>query len=124
MGGHIEDLRVRHEDRVNADPGFSYLVREAKLAKDSAERKSISLSESLRQAERDERERSSLARENELRVAKGLPVRDPNDESNDVTGLDEVLGDAVLNETARILLDSLSSLAAKRTTTVESAAND
>ena len=124
IGGHIEDLRVRHEDRVNADPGFSYLVREAKLAKDSAERKSISLSEPLRQAERDERERSSLARENELRVAKGLPVRDPNDESNDVTGLDEVLGDAVLNETARILLDSLSSLAAKRTTTVESAANN
>lgn len=124
LGGHIEDLRVRHEDRVNADPGFSYLVREAKLAKDSAERKSISLSEPLRQAERDERERSSLARENELRVAKGLPVRDPNDESNDVTGLDEVLGDAVLNETARILLDSLSSLAAKRTTTVESAANN
>ena len=124
MGGHIEDLRVRHEDRVNADPGFSYLVREAKLAKDSAERKSISLSEPLRQAERDERERSSLARENELRVAKGLPVRDPSDESNDVTGLDEVLGDAVLNETARILLDSLSSLAAKRTTTVESAANN
>ena len=124
MGGQIEDLRARHEDRVNADPGFSYLVREAKLAKDSAERKSISLSEPLRQAERDERERSSLARENELRVAKGLPVRDPNDESNDVTGLDEVLGDAVLNETARILLDSLSSLAAKRTTTVESAANN
>ena len=94
---------MRHEARVNTDPGFSYLVTEAKLAKNSAERKSVSLSESQRQAERDKREKSSLVRENELRVAKGLPVRDPNDESNDVTGLDEVLGDAVLNETARIL---------------------
>ena len=124
LSGHIENLKMRHEARVNTDPGFSYLVTEAKLAKDSAERKSVSLSESQRQAERDKREKSSLVRENELRVAKGLPVRDPNDESNDVTGLDEVLGDAVLNETARILLDSLTSARGTKTTAVESASNN
>lgn len=119
--GMLEDLRVRHEDRVNADPRFAFLVAEAQEAKSNTERKVVTLSEAARRGEQDQRTAASLARENALRKARGLPPRvaaekqddgnsresEDSKDSDDVTAFAEVLGDAILDESAMILLDSL-----------------
>jgi carboxyl-terminal processing protease len=121
--GLVDNLRVRHEDRVNADARFTYLVAEAQAIKDNSERKSISLSETARRAEQDEREAQSLTRENKLRAAKGLGARDPDAEGDESETFTEVLGDAILDESAHILIDSLASVARPRSTSLETAVN-
>ncbi len=106
----VDDLKVRHEDRVNADPHFQYLVEEAKVQQESGERKSLSLVQQFRENEQANREATALARENKLRVHKGLTPRDPDEERDrEVMEKEEkILGDAVLREAAQILLDILS----------------
>lgn len=111
----IDNLRLRHEDRVAADPHFDLLVAEARSLKQSSERKSVTLNEAQRKAEQSEQESELLQRENTLRALKGLPPRDPEarPDPSDIAALEqreaeeEILGDALLEETARILIDSL-----------------
>ncbi|MBT6277680.1 MAG: carboxy terminal-processing peptidase, partial [Chromatiales bacterium] len=104
--GLVEDLRTRHEDRINADPHFEYLVAEAKALKEASDRKTLSLVEEYRRNEQKHREAAALARENKLRQHKGLKPRDPDAERAAATPEEEkALGDAVLQEAAQILLD-------------------
>jgi carboxyl-terminal processing protease len=121
--GLVENLRVRHEDRTNADPRFTYLIAEAKAIKSSGERTSVTLSEKDRRAERDKLEAESLARENQLRVAKGHPARDPGAELDSTKGFGDILGDAVLDEAAQILIDAVSAVDSRTTPALESASN-
>jgi carboxyl-terminal processing protease len=72
----VDAVRVRHLQRIKQDPGFTYLLAEARADKQARERKSISLLESTRRQLRTENEQAALQRLNAYHQAVGLePVK-------------------------------------------------
>ncbi len=68
----LPSLQQRHDQRVAADPDFSFLVDQYRRIQKYRDRKSISLNESARRAEQQRIEQEELALENKRRTAKGL----------------------------------------------------
>ncbi len=66
-------LQHKHQERVARDPGFKFLVEQNKEINKMEERKEVSLVESERKKEWDEREQRALERHNRLRALRGLP---------------------------------------------------
>ncbi len=118
-------LRERHEERAKSDPGLVQLSEEIALAHKYASAKTVSLSESVRRTEREQRREAELGIENEYRAAKGLaPLASadqlrPDHEDPQASGeastdtaaeqdaADEDAPDALLTESGRILLDAI-----------------
>lgn len=113
----VARLRVRHEKRIQTDPGFNYLVEEAAASKAVQDQKSVSLVESVRKAEQDQLEAAQLERENRFRIARGLKPRVP-DSDEEVEPLEE---DVLLEESARILSDMVGANTVVRTAEVHKA---
>ena len=110
----IDSFRQAHERRVASDPGFEYLADEARLLAEMRERKDVSLLESERKAEWDQREARRKAEKARFRAAMGLPVKQEEDEHDAATlsatgrlatNEDDDLNRIQLNEAARILAD-------------------
>ncbi|MCI0400928.1 MAG: carboxy terminal-processing peptidase [Gammaproteobacteria bacterium] len=98
--------RKRHEDRIKNDPGFAYLLEETKTYQDALSKTSVSLLEAKRRADREASEAQQLQRENQFRIARGLPpVSDNAKGSEDEDDDAEPPFDVLLNETAYILQD-------------------
>lgn len=99
--------RNRHEIRIGNDPGFTYLIAEAKERAENAARKEVSLLEMQRQQQKERRESESLARENRLRTARGLQTVGSEDTTNEDDDTDdtEFPGDVLLDEATRVLAD-------------------
>jgi len=99
--------RNRHETRIGNDPGFTYLIAEAKERAENAARKEVSLLEMQRQQQKERRESESLARENRLRTARGLQTVGSEDTTNEDDDTDdtEFPGDVLLDEATRVLAD-------------------
>jgi carboxyl-terminal processing protease len=108
----VEKVRVRHEQRIEDDPGFSYLRGET-LAR-QVHTVEVSLLESLRKSEIESREASRTERLNVLRTARGLePLGVDDADSEDLaTGSNEEEQpiDILLDETALILVDMIQAL--------------
>lgn len=110
---HLEQL---HQARTSNDPDFVYLKEELALIDSTRDRKSISLNENERIAERDRIRKQRLALENRRREAKGLKAvksldddkaPDPADEAADGTTetKDSPEDDLLAMEAAKVLLD-------------------
>jgi len=101
-------LRQTHSVRVKQDPGFRYLVDEAAAQRMMREQKTVSLLETERRAERERLETEQLARENTLRVARGLEPRDPDSDAE----VEELKADILLEEAGRIVSDMVEAMRA------------
>ena len=87
-----------HDQRVAADPDFRYTAEEIAAVEALRNEKSVSLNLEKRKAEREERTKEQLARENERRTAQGAPPLKSVDEVKDPP-------DAILSEAAQIAAD-------------------
>jgi carboxyl-terminal processing protease len=97
----ITEVRARHLNRIEDDPGFRYLVDEARARREIRNQDSVSLVKTTRRTERDARERAQRDRENAYRAGVGMePVDQEEKERAD-------MGDLMLNETAHILSDMI-----------------
>ena len=108
-------LRDASTKRIASNPGFQFLVAEEEYMMKLEQRTTVSLNESLRRAEWDEREQERLERRNRLRVFRGLePLAslDEDDEEEDIQADDddedeEGVKRIMLEESANILADQI-----------------
>ena len=122
-------LQSRHLERIKTDPDFQYLTALAVHSHLNRSKKTLSLNEKVRRQEKSEEDAWRLDLENTLRIAKGLePVPslealeeaekaavkaqeeaqgDNPSASSDRNVSDGVHEDALINETAAVLLDYL-----------------
>lgn len=108
--GDYAYLLPRYEQRVKHSPGFEMLVDQEKQISELEESKEVTLLESKRRAEWEEREQNSLTQKNRFRVAHGMAAVN-KDETVDDKDVDEAEQEAAnhiqLDEAARILADSI-----------------
>ena len=107
---YYDKARSLHEQRVNSDKAFKLLLEQLMLVKESNDKKTISLMESKRKAEREKVLDMRHELENELRIVQGLeplPQRDDTVEIDEFENDDdkEKPLDILLQETARVLND-------------------
>lgn len=110
--GDLSQVLLRHEQRVQTDPAFRYLLREAESHREAADRTTVTLVEAERRTEQDARESERLERQNEFRIARGLePLEndtkgeeEAQDEENSRDDEEEDV-DVLLNEAVNILGD-------------------
>ena len=124
-------LTTLHENRAANDPDYRYLEDQVTIAQEARAITALPLQESGRVAMRDDQESKALVIENKRRVAKGLepldslsgdsgeealladaPTEAEETSSTDGTNTtdgseDEELGDVLLMETGRILVDAI-----------------
>ena len=100
-------LREQHQKRVSTDPAFQALLAQEAAIEEARQLRSISLNKAERQAEHDRKKLEQRSRENELRVAKGLPAlpADPDDDEEKEDDEDEPEIDILLDEAANVLTD-------------------
>jgi carboxyl-terminal processing protease len=111
----LGDLRKAAARRIADNPGFQFLVAEEEELLELDQRKTVSLRESVRRAEWDEREAARLDRRNELRAFRGLPPLaslDEDEEDLDVEedNDEEKISRIMLEESANILADHIETL--------------
>lgn len=122
----LPTLTDLHEKRAANDPDYLYLKDQVSLAKEARTITALPLWQSGRLEMRDDQEQKALEIENKRRVAKGLEplvTLDSGDTTDDTTnsedaegGTDspgqedseaELIGDVLLMETGRILVDTI-----------------
>jgi carboxyl-terminal processing protease len=101
-----------HLNRISHDPGFEMLVDREKRFEDLDKRSEVSLLESQRRTEWDEREKERLLHKNRFRVSQGLgEIKSDKelevDEGEESEEESEATHRIELNEAARILVDSI-----------------
>lgn len=108
----FNEVRSRHEQRVESDKMFKLLKEELELVREANGKKTVSLKEDTRKQQRDSLMQAKNNLQNEIRLAQGLPPLDleameTNDENDaiDETGEDEEMNDIILLETTKILSD-------------------
>ena len=111
----VASLVTASERRIAANPGFQFLVAEEEDMLSLEGNKTVSLRESVRRAEWEEREQARLDRRNRLRTFRGLePLAsldraddeiEAEDESDDEEGIRRIM----LEESANILADLIRS---------------
>ncbi len=107
--GSLDKYVERHRKRIKGDPGFEFLAAEDALLKEARGKKVVSLMESRRKQESDERDARRKQRKNSFLTAMGLePESDDDDEADHSTpddDKDDPVEKIMLHETARILSD-------------------
>ncbi len=109
----VNTLRDASQRRIAKNPGFQFLVAEEEELLALERRKMISLRESVRRAEWDEREQARLDRRNRLRAFRGLPPLASLDQEDDEEVADNAERDEegikriMLEESANVLADHI-----------------
>ncbi len=111
--GSIEKYRLTHEQRIADDPGFNYLREEREILNKLRDRETISLLESSRKKEWDEREAKRKEEKNRFLAASGLPPLSDDEKKGEKKKKDgskddserDAVNNIKLNEAARILAD-------------------
>ena len=104
----IEKLRAISEQRIQQDPGFAFLIDQEKRIAELRDLKVLSLKESVRQAELDQREEEQLESLNRLRAYRGLGALESLDEQEELADQDkdpEGIKKIMLEEAARVMSD-------------------
>jgi carboxyl-terminal processing protease len=106
------NLLQQHVNRIINDPGFDMLVKEEERLSELEQRTVVTLLESRRKAEWEQREQDRLTRKNRFRVSHGLNALESNHNTDeDAEEVDEAESEATshiqLDEAARILADSI-----------------
>ncbi len=111
----VTELREASARRIAKNPGFRFLIEEEEDLIDLEKRNTVSLRESVRRAEWDEREQVRLDRRNRLREFRGLPALDNLDDADEERFVSEEEKDEegirriMLEESANILADQIRS---------------
>ncbi|MES9937268.1 MAG: carboxy terminal-processing peptidase [Sedimenticola sp.] len=110
--GSLVKYTELHRQRVAGDAGFKYLEAEAEMLEEARNREVVTLQESRRKQERDERREKRKLLKNSFLVSVGLePESDAEDEDEEESRRDEAqdeedpVDNIMLHETARILSD-------------------
>ncbi|TDJ17068.1 MAG: tail-specific protease [Gammaproteobacteria bacterium] len=103
-------VRSLHKNRIKSDRAFKLLLEQLALVKKSNKKKTTSLKESKRKAERDQLLDMKHELVNELRVVQGLKPLPKRDKIQEIDEFEEEDGedkphDVLLQETAHILYD-------------------
>lgn len=94
-------LREKHEERVEHNPEFDYLLDDIVHTKKRREQKRISLNEEVRKKEMEKEEEEKFQRENERRKIKGIKLLEKGEKVEKSSAPD----DLYLDETGRVLAD-------------------
>jgi len=101
MQRFISELKKKHEERIEKNPEFDYLIEDILKFKLENQKKTISLNESVRRKEKDKEDEEKFERENERRISKGLKILKKGE-----TPPEEIKEeDPVLKESSYILAD-------------------
>ncbi|MBX9605897.1 MAG: carboxy terminal-processing peptidase [Gammaproteobacteria bacterium] len=110
----IDSVRALHEKRVASDTAFQALLASERAMYDAQQQHSLSLREDKRRAEHDKARTEQRERENQIRVARGLPPlpadqltpedEEEDDEFSKPDEKDKAL-DVVLTEAGNVLTD-------------------
>lgn len=100
----VPELEQKHEERLKKNNEFENLLEDIDEYKVEHDKKFVSLNEKVRKQEKDQLEEKRFQRENEMRKAKGLKLLKKG-ETPAVTDKQEVIDDALLQESANILKD-------------------
>lgn len=109
----VSALRAASERRMASNPGFQFLLAEEDDLIELEQRKTVSLRESVRRAEWEQREQQRLDRRNSLRQFRGLPpLASLDDEEDKAADADEDQDEEgilriMLEESANILADHI-----------------
>jgi carboxyl-terminal processing protease len=109
----VSALRAASERRMASNPGFQFLLAEEDDLIELEQRKTVSLRESVRRAEWEQREQQRLDRRNSLRQFRGLPpLASLDDEEEKAADADEDQDEEgilriMLEESANILADHI-----------------
>jgi len=109
----VTNLLQQHLSRIAKDPGFQMLVKEQEQMAKLEKRTEVTLLESRRRAEWDQREQERLERKNRFRISHGLAALDAKqaEAQEDAEDADDDESEATnhiqLDEAARILVDSI-----------------
>ncbi len=111
--GHpkLSMLQRKHEQRMEHDPAFRFLIEQNREINKMQEKNEVSLLESVRKEEWEQREQRALERRNKLRVLRGLtPLAKLDEEEDEDLDADheqdpEGINRIMQEETARILAD-------------------
>ncbi|MET0094877.1 MAG: carboxy terminal-processing peptidase, partial [Sedimenticola sp.] len=110
--GSLVKYTELHRQRVAGDAGFKYLEAEAEMLEEARNREVVTLQESRRKQERDERREKRKLLKNSFLVSVGLePESDTEDEDEEESRREEAqdeedpVDNIMLHETARILSD-------------------
>jgi carboxyl-terminal processing protease len=99
----LDEAKARHDRRVKSDPGFRFLLSEARSHRSVMERNSVSLLESKRREEQKATEKQQRDQENRFLIAQGMkPIGDG--EASE-TELNKKLEKVWVYESANILGD-------------------
>lgn len=106
----LDPYRELSRQRIQADPGFQFLVKEEAWLQSVRDQKVLSLQEQKRKQEWEQREQARKEREQRFRASVGLPpqVEDESAEANRSSEQDEeeeAIKRIGANEAARILAD-------------------
>jgi carboxyl-terminal processing protease len=101
----LQRQREAHQQRIQNDPGFKFLIEEELLLRKLRDQQLLSLKEGERRAEWQERENNRKQRENRFRVSAGLPpLSEEESETEDHSDEEsEAIKRIGVNEAARIL---------------------
>lgn len=109
----VDHLLEAHKQRIANDPGFKFMEAQESLLQTIRDEKIVSLNEKERKIEWEKREDLRIDNRNEFRKSRGsdLISKDLTDEEKDKLDDedDEALQEVILNESARILSDYISS---------------
>ncbi len=108
----VSRLLDRHKGRISKDAGFQMLLEQEKRIQEIEERTEITLLESQRKLEWDQREKARMDHKNRFRIASGMESiktdRDREDHDDEADKAESEAASLIqLNETARILADSI-----------------
>ncbi|MBL3618923.1 MAG: carboxy terminal-processing peptidase [gamma proteobacterium endosymbiont of Lamellibrachia anaximandri] len=108
----VSHLLDRHKGRISKDAGFQMLLEQEKRIQEIEDRTEITLLESQRKLEWDQREKARMDHKNRFRIASGMEsIKTDRDREDHDDEADKAESDAAnliqLNETARILADSI-----------------
>lgn len=114
----IPHLKALHDKRATTDPDFRYLLDQVALMEKNKDKKTVSLNEKTRLAEKEEVEKLAVQIENKRRVAKSLKPYTSLEEYREAEKEEEeaeadaasrqviqVDGDVLLQETGHIMVD-------------------
>ncbi|MEI6413700.1 MAG: carboxy terminal-processing peptidase [Pseudomonadota bacterium] len=107
--GSIEPLKLRSAERVKADSGFALLTQREVLLKELDKHKVVSLNETRRRQESEQREKLFKDQKSHFLKLQGVTVPDEDDNEDTEAKKDEqnAIKHIGLDESARILADAI-----------------
>jgi carboxyl-terminal processing protease len=80
----LPELKDLHDQRADTSPDFIYLLDQIERTRELRDRDQLSLNEAVVKADREDSRREEFDSENMRRLLKGLPLREWEDEENDL----------------------------------------